>query len=234
MKTGTSQAAVRVLAIDDEVQIQRLLTIALEANGYKVSTAGTGQQGLALAAQHRYDLVILDLGLPDTNGLLVLKQIREWTQVPIVILSVHEGEAEKIEALDSGADDYVTKPFNTGELLARMRSASRRYNRGHHEEPVFHLGDVAVDLSKRVVTLDGKPVKLTSTEYNLLRLFIQHQGRVLTHQQILREIWGAGAEGQTSYLRVYMTRLREKLEPDPKAPPLFQTEVGVGYRLLEG
>ena len=234
MKTDASPAALKVLAIDDEAQIQRLLTIALQANGYRVATAGTGQQGLALAAQNRYDLVLLDLGLPDVTGLAVLRQLREWTQVPVIILSVQEGETEKIEALDSGADDYVTKPFNTGELLARMRSASRRYNRGQGEEPVFRRGDVAVDLSKRVVTLRGRPVKLTGTEYSLLRLFIENLGRVLTHRQILRQIWGADCENQTQYLRVYMTRLREKLEPDPKAPALFHTEVGVGYRLLEG
>jgi two-component system KDP operon response regulator KdpE len=210
------------------------LTIALEANNYLVSVAGTGQEGLASAADRRHDLIILDLGLPDMSGLEVLKRLREWTQAPVIILSVQEGEAEKIQALDNGADDYVTKPFNTGELLARVRSALRRYNRGDAEEPVFRRGDVTVELGSRVVTLKGQPVKLTSTEYNLLRLFIQHAGKVLTHRQILREIWGANYENQTEYVRVYMARLREKLEPDLNAPPLFHTEIGVGYRLVEG
>jgi len=225
---------VRILAIDDEPQIERLLTIALEANNYLVSTAGTGQTGLALAAERRHDLIILDLGLPDIGGVEVLKRLREWTQAPVIILSVQEGEAEKIEALDNGADDYVTKPFNTGELLARIRSALRRTNLGDAEEPVFRRGDVTVELGNRLVTLRGQPVKLTSTEYSLLRLFIQHAGKVLTHRQILREIWGANYENQTEYVRVYMARLREKLEPDLSAPPLFQTEIGVGYRLVEG
>lgn len=227
------QTTVRVLAIDDEPQMARLLTIALEAEGYSVSTAGTGRQGLALAAQRRPDVVILDLGLPDISGVEVLKQLREWTEVPVIILSVQEGETEKIEALDSGADDYVTKPFNTGELLARIRSTLRRSNKGRDDEPVFELGDIKVDLAKRVVTLKDEPVKLTSTEYNLLRLFVQHAGKVLTHRQVLREVWGAEHQDNLLYLRVYMARLRQKLEPDPKGHPLFETEVGVGYRLAE-
>jgi two-component system KDP operon response regulator KdpE len=222
-----------VLAVDDEPQIQRLLTIALEADGYRVTTASTGQEGLAQAAQRHHDVILLDLGLPDISGLVVLKQLREWTQTPVIILTVQEGEAEKIEALDGGADDYVTKPFNTGELLARMRAALRRTNKGRSEEPVFKSGDLTVDLSSRVVTVKDQQVKLTATEYNLLRLFIQHAGKVLTHGQILREVWGADNQNRTQYLRVYMARLREKLEPDPNAPPLFLTEAGVGYRLVE-
>jgi two-component system KDP operon response regulator KdpE len=233
VKADTAQATVRILAIDDEPQIGRLLTIALEAEGYSVSTADTGRQGLTLAAQRRPDLVILDLGLPDISGVQVLKQLRDWTQVPVIILTVQEGEAEKIEALDSGADDYVTKPFNTGELLARIRSALRRSNQGRDDEPVFEHGDIKVDLAKRVVTLKDQPVKLTSTEYNLLRLFVQHAGKVLTHRQVLREVWGAEHQDNLLYLRVYMARLRQKLEPDPKGHPLFETEVGVGYRLAE-
>jgi two-component system KDP operon response regulator KdpE len=234
VKADSAQASVRVLAIDDEPQMARLLTIALEADGYTVSTAAEGRQGLALAAQRRPDLVILDLGLPDLSGVQVLKQLREWTQVPVIVLTVQEGEAEKIEALDAGADDYVTKPFNTGELLARIRSALRRSNQGREDEPVFRLGDVKVDLAKRVVTLKDQPVKLTSTEYNLLRLFVQHAGKVLTHRQVLREVWGAEHQDNLLYLRVYMARLRQKLESDPKGHPLFETEVGVGYRLAEG
>jgi two-component system KDP operon response regulator KdpE len=223
-----------VLAVDDEPQILRLLTIALEANGYRVSTAASGQEALAVAAQQHHDLILLDLGLPDMTGLQVLKQLREWTQAPVIIITVHEAAAEKIEALDLGADDYVTKPFNTGELLARMRAALRRYHKTRFDEPVFRLGEITVDLASRVVTVKGNPVKLTAKEFDLLRLFIQHAGKVLTHRQILRDVWGADHEDQTQYLRVYMARLREKLEPDPAAPPLFLTEAGVGYRLAEG
>lgn len=226
-------AVLPVLVLDDEPQIQRLLTVALEANGYAVTTAASGQEGLALAAQQHFDLIILDLGLPDTSGLNVLKQLREWTQAPVIILTVREGAPEKIEALDVGADDYVTKPFNTGELLARMRAALRRYHKTRFDEPVFQLGHLVVDLATRSVTANGERVKLTAKEYDLLKLFIQHAGKVLTHRQILREVWGASHEEHTEYLRVYMARLREKLEPDPKAPPLFLTEAGVGYRLAE-
>jgi two-component system KDP operon response regulator KdpE len=233
VKAPSPQKPVSVLIIDDEPQIQRLLTIALEAQGYAVNSAGTGQAGMAMAAQQSRDLIILDLGLPDTNGLLVLRQLREWTQSPIVVLTVLDGTAEKIEALDSGADDYVTKPFHTEELLARMRAALRRSDKGPAAEPVFHFGKLEVDLAHRRVTREGEPVKLTAKEYALLRLFVQHRGKVLTHRQILREIWGPNHEHDMRSLRVYILRLREKLETDPLASPLFQTEVGVGYRLAE-
>ena len=233
MNAAGSQPPGSVLAIDDEPQIQRLLTIALEADGYSVATAGSGQEGLAMAAQRRHDAIFLDLGLPDVSGLVVLKQLREWTQAPIIVLTVQDGSAEKIAALDMGADDYVTKPFNTGELLARLRAALRRSDQGHANEPVFRFGDVEVDLAGRRVTRQGQPVKLTATEYVLLRLFVQHAGKVLTHRHILREVWGADHEQNVQYLRVYMARLREKLETDPAAPPLFVTEPGVGYRLVE-
>jgi two-component system KDP operon response regulator KdpE len=233
VKDVSPQKPVSVLVIDDEPQIQRLLTIALEAEGYAVASAGTGRAGLALAAQRARDLIILDLGLPDTSGLLVLRQLREWTQTPILVLTVLDGTAEKIEALDSGADDYVTKPFHTEELLARMRAALRRSDRGPAAEPIYRLGSLEVDLANRRVTRDGDPVKLTAKEYALLRLFVQHRGKVLTHRQILREIWGPGHEHDTGCLRVYIVRLREKLETDPLASPLFQTEIGVGYRLAE-
>jgi two-component system, OmpR family, KDP operon response regulator KdpE len=233
MTSVTAAKQLGILAIDDEQQIQRLLTIALEAEGYRVTVAGTGQEGLESAARHRHDLIIIDLGLPDISGLMVLKQIREWTQVPIIILTVQDAEAEKIQALDSGADDYVTKPFNTGELLARMRAALRRSNQAPNEEPVFRSGDLEVDLAHRRVICKGQQVKLTATEYVLLRLFVQHAGKVLTHRQILREVWGAAHEENTQYLRVYMARLREKLENNPNDAPLFLTEPGVGYRLTE-
>ena len=222
-----------VLIVDDEPQIQRLLTIALEAQGYAVTSAGTGQSGMAMAAQHARDAIILDLGLPDLNGLEVLRQLRKWTQAPILVLTVLDGTTEKIEALDSGADDYVTKPFHTEELLARLRAALRHSDKGPAAEPVFRLGDIEVDLASRRVTRAGNPVKLTAKEYALLRLFVQHRGKVLTHRQILREIWGPNHEHDMGSLRVYILRLREKLETDPVETPLFQTEVGVGYRLAE-
>lgn len=222
-----------VLVIDDETQIQRLLTIALEGAGYRVTAASSGQEGLQAAANQRHDVLILDLGLPDMSGLQVLKQLREWTQTPVIVLTVHDAEAEKVEALDTGADDYVTKPFNTAELLARIRASVRRSNQGQSREPVVTVGDVKVDLASRRVTVRGEPVKLTAKEFALLRLFILHSGKVLTHRQILREVWGASHENDTQYLRVYLMRLREKLEPDGAGAPLFETEPGVGYRLAE-
>ena len=233
MNTLTAQSTMSVLVIDDEPQIQRLLTIALKPGGYRVATASTGEEGLASAAQNRYDIIILDLGLPDIEGIQVLKQLRDWTQTPVIILTVNDGPVDKIEALDCGADDYITKPFDTGELQARLRAALRRTDRTQADEPIFRSGDLEVDLAGRRVTRAGVPVKLTATEYSLLRLFIQHAGKVLTHQHILREVWGTKHERQTQYLRVYMARLREKLETDPEKEPLFQTESGVGYRMLE-
>lgn len=221
-----------VLVIDDEPQIRRLLTISLEAGGYRSLTANTGSEGLVLAAQHRPDLILLDLGLPDLSGLEILKRLREWTQTPVIILTVQDAETEKIAALDGGADDYITKPFNTGELLARLRAALRHADQTRAEEPVFQTGDLVVDLVARRVTRKGQPVKLTATEYSLLRLFIQHAGKVLTHRQILREIWGPNHESSTHYLRVYLAHLREKLEKNPSAPTLLVTESGVGYRLI--
>jgi len=233
MNSEVTPAPLSVLVIDDETQIQRLLTIALEAAGYRVATAGTGQEGLAMVAQSRHDVIILDLGLPDVNGQLVLQQLREWTQTPVIVLTVQDGEAEKVGALDAGADDYVTKPFNTAELLARMRASVRRANQGQSREPVFTLGDLKVDLATRRVAVGGQAIKLTAKEYALLRLFILHAGKVLTHRQILQEVWGTNHQNDTQYLRVYLMRLREKLEPDPAAAPLFYTEPGVGYRLAD-
>ncbi len=221
-----------VLVIDDEVQIRRLLRVCLEANGYRVEEATSGEEGLRAAAQHPPDLVVLDLGLPELDGLTVLQRLREWSRVPVVVLSVRDREEDKIAALDEGADDYVTKPFSTGELLARLRAAMR------HAQPapeltVFRSGPLEVDLTARVVRLKGQEVKLTATEYSLLRLFVQHAGKVLTHRQILREVWGPNAVEQTHYLRVYIAHLREKLEAEPARPRLILTEPGVGYRLVE-
>ncbi len=233
MNAVETQPPISVLVIDDEPQIQRLLAITLESDNYRVAAADTGQQGLALAAHRRHDIILLDLGLPDLNGVIVLKRLREWTQVPVIVLTVQDEEADKIEALDSGADDFITKPFNTGELLARLRATLRRTSRGTTDEPVFHAGQLAVDLAGRRVSRDGQTVKLTATEYALLRLFVQHAGKVLTHRHILHEVWGPGHEDHTQYLRVYVTRLREKLETDPANPLLFLNESGVGYRLAE-
>lgn len=228
---ATVNTSLNALVVDDEPQIRRLLTVTLEANGYRVTTANNGNEGVVLAAQHRPDVIILDLGLPDLSGLEVLKRLREWTQTPVIILTVQDAEADKVTALDNGADDYVTKPFNTGELLARLRAALRHADKTKREDPVFQSGDLVVDFVARQVTRKGQPVKLTATEYSLLHLFIRHAGKVLTHRQILRQIWGQGNEEQTHYLRVYMAHLREKLESNPAQPELFITEPGVGYRL---
>ena len=232
MNIAEPQPRLSVLVIDDEAQIRRLLKVVLEAKGYRVSTVAEGRQGIIAAAERQYDAIILDLGLPDLNGIEVLKTLREWTQTPVIVLTVQDGEEEKVESLDHGADDYVTKPFNTAELLARVRATVRRAIRLHIEEPTtYRFRDVEIDLANRRVTRNGQPVRLTSMEYVLLRLFVQHAGKVLTHKQILREVWGAEHETQTQYLRVYMARLREKLETTPHDPHLFFTELGIGYRL---
>lgn len=219
------------LVIDDELQIRRLLRVCLESKGYRVLEAATGQEGITQAAQYPPNVVLLDLGLPDMDGVTVLKRLREWTKVPVVVLSVRDREDDKIAALDNGADDYVTKPFSTGELLARLRVA-QRHAQPVPEDVVVRSGNLEIDLATRTVTVEGKPVKLTATEYNLLRLLAQHAGKVLTHRQILREVWGPNSQDQTHYLRVYMTHLREKLEKDPSQPMLLITEPGVGYRLV--
>lgn len=220
-----------ILIVDDEAQIRRFLSVSLEAAGYRIVEATTGQDGVVQAAMHRPNVVILDLGLPDVNGLEVLTKIREWSAVPVIVLSVQDAELEKIAALDAGADDYVTKPFSMGELLARLRVAAR------HAQPVqesseFRNGRLFVDFVHRVVKTNEQEVKLTATEYNLLLLFVKHAGKVLTHRQILREIWGPHMIEQTQYLRVYMAQLRKKLELNPTHPQLFLTESGVGYRMV--
>jgi two-component system, OmpR family, KDP operon response regulator KdpE len=231
MKEESAKHAPVALVIDDEPQMRRLLRVTLEANGYRVFDAATGHDGIVHAAQRKPDIVLLDLGLPDLDGAAVLKRLREWSRVPIIILSVRDREDDKIAALDNGADDYVTKPFNSGELLARLRAALR-HAQPQGAEATFHAGDLEVDLAARVVRKRGQEVKLTPTEYSLLRLFVQHAGKVLTHRQILREVWGPALVEQTHYLRVYMAHLREKLEAEPSQPRLIVTEPGVGYRLL--
>jgi two-component system KDP operon response regulator KdpE len=220
------------LVIDDEAQIRRLLRVTLEANGYDVVEAATGAEGMVQAAQCRASVILLDLGLPDMDGLDVLKRLREWSRVPVIILSVRDREKEKADALDAGADDYVTKPFGTEELLARLRVALR-HSEKQSEEPIFRSGPLVIDLADRHVTVDGKEISLTVTEYNLLRLFVRHAGKVLTHRFLLREVWGPTAENQNHYLRVYIARLREKLKTDPSHPDLLLTEPGIGYRLAE-
>ncbi|MGA3007575.1 MAG: response regulator [Opitutaceae bacterium] len=222
----------RLLIVDDEVQIRRLLRLALEAENYEVHEAATGQLGLTEAAGVHPDGIVLDLGLPDVDGKEVLRRLREWSQVPVLVLTVRDGEDDKIEALDAGADDYLTKPFSRRELLARLRAVLRRVQPAG-DETVVRFGDVEIDFAARIVRRAGVEVKLTAKEYDLLRYLAQHRGRVVTHQQILRELWGANAEDSTHYLRVYMTHLRQKLEAEPRSPKFLQTESGVGYRLVE-
>jgi two-component system, OmpR family, KDP operon response regulator KdpE len=217
------------LIIDDEVQIRRLLRVALEGENYQVHEAENGRQGLIEIANRKPAVILLDLGLPDMDGLEVLKRLREWSEVPVVVLTVRDDEQEKVAALDAGAEDYVTKPFSTPELLARLRAAQRK-TRAAEEISVFKKGDLIVDLTARVVTRADREIKLTATEYALLRLFVQHPGRVLTHRYILREIWGPKSEEHRQYLRVYVTHLRQKIEPNPTDPSLIRTEPGIGYR----
>ena len=217
------------LIVDDETQIRRLLRLVLEAENYDVHEVETGQRALMEIASRRADIILLDLGLPDMEGLEVLKRLREWSETPVLVLSVRDDEEGKVAALDAGAEDYVTKPFSTPELLARVRAAQRK-TRPEEETSVFKSGDLIVDLTARVVTRAGHEIKLTATEYALLRLFVRHAGRVLTHRQILREIWGPKSEEHRQYLRVYVTHLRQKIEADPTTPCLIKTEPGIGYR----
>jgi two-component system, OmpR family, KDP operon response regulator KdpE len=227
----TAAPKIEVLLVDDEIQIRRLLRVCLEGNGYRVREAVTGQDAITQAAQNPPDIILLDLGLPDMDGLTVIKRLREWTRVPIVVLSVRDRDDDKVSALDHGADDFVTKPFSSPELLARLRVALR-HTTPATESPVFRSGDLEMDLNARIVKHKGQEVKLTATEYSILRLFVQHAGKVLTHRQILQDVWGPGHLEQTHYLRVYIGHLREKLESEPSEPRLITTEPGVGYRLL--
>jgi len=218
-----------LLIIDDEIQIRRLLEITLTANGYKIIKAGDGKEGLLVAASHQPSCIILDLGLPDTDGLEVLKKLRTWYQKPIIILSVRNSEEDVIKALDNGANDYLTKPFRTGEMLARIRSAMRQ-NKGDEQATSFVFNDLDIDIVNHIVRKQNKILKLTSTEFNLLALLAKNAGRVLTHQYILKEIWGYSYLEQTQYLRVFVAQLRKKIEEDPSKPKLLITESGIGYR----
>jgi two-component system, OmpR family, KDP operon response regulator KdpE len=219
-----------VLVIDDEVQIRRLLRVSLETHGFVVHDAATAREGLQLVLGKKPDVVLLDLGLPDKDGSEALRELRTWSSVPVIILSVRNGEEEIVRLLDAGADDYVVKPFNTGELIARIRVAIRHHAPQEAQE-TFVSGRLSVDLMDRSVKVAGEAVKLTPTEYGLLRLFVQHAGRILTHGQILREVWGPNSDQETNYLRVYITGLRKKIEANPQMPELIVTEPGVGYRL---
>lgn len=224
-------ASTRILVVDDETPIRRLLRTALTAEGYDVIEAEDGNKALAAAAKEKPDAILLDLGLPDLEGSEVLARIREWSHVPVVVLTARDAETQKIAALDAGADDYVTKPFSVGELLARLRAALRHRLQSEGTPPVFRAGKVSVDLARRIVTVDGAEVKLSPKEYDLLRMLVRNAGRVLTHQMLLKEVWGPAHLHDTPYLRVYVRQLRQKLGDDAAA--LILSEPGVGYRLVE-
>ncbi len=224
----------KILVIDDEAQIQRFLKIALEGSGYEVELADNGRQGLELAILQNPDLILLDIGLPDMTGFDVLSQLREWSKIPVIILSVQNQERDKVTALDLGADDYLTKPFGVQELLARVRVALRHSaerSTGQTASAIQQFGDVRIDLAAHLVHKGEAKIKLTKTEYKLLALLAQHAGKVLTHRQLLSEVWGAAYVSDSHYLQVYVSQLRRKLEDDPTSPRLILTEPGVGYRL---
>ncbi|HPT21103.1 MAG TPA: response regulator [Bacteroidales bacterium] len=218
-----------ILIIDDEIQIRRLLEISLTSNGYKTTFASNGKEGLISAVNYHPSLIILDLGLPDIDGLELLVKLREWFTRPIIILTVRNTEDDIIYALDNGANDYLTKPFRSGELLARVRTAIR-LNVEKHDNPVLEFGALTIDLTNHVVRKNKEIIKLTATEFSLLSLLAKNQGRVLTHQFLLKEIWGYGYLEQTQYLRVFIAQLRKKIEDDPLKPKLLITESGIGYR----
>ncbi|NOV01740.1 response regulator [Paenibacillus planticolens] len=220
----------KILIIDDEAQIRKLLRVTLTAHGYDASEAATGQEGLLQATMVRPDLIVLDLGLPDMTGMEVLGHIREWSQVPIIILTAKDQEPDKVAALDRGADDYVTKPFGMGEFMARMRVALRHIAKSP-DEPVLRLGHLVIDLAQRAVELHGEKLKLTPTEYDLLKVLALNAGRVMTHRQLLKQVWGGSQyESDSQYLRVYVGHLRKKIEEDPTRPQYILTEPGIGYR----
>jgi two-component system KDP operon response regulator KdpE len=225
-----TESGARVLVVDDESAIRRFLRASLSAQGYEVFEASSGQAALSSVLADRPDLILLDLGLPDLDGVEVTRLLREWTSLPIIIVSVRGQETDKIAALDAGADDYLTKPFGAGELLARMRAALRRSSLSS-SEPIFKTGDLVVDQARREVKVADEPVQLTPTEYDLLRVLVTHAGKVLTHNQLLRQVWGPGYEQEAHLLRVNISNLRRKIEPEPDRPRYVRTEPGVGYRL---
>lgn len=221
-----------ILIIDDELQIRRLLEITLSSNGYKIIQAVNGKEGLVAAATHRPSLIILDLGLPDTDGQEIIAKLREWFYKPVIVLSVRSSETDIIRALDNGANDYLTKPFRTGELLARIRAALRAAE-NKADATVLELGNLSIDLVGHLVRKNNEIIKLTATEFSLLTLLAKNRGRVLTHQYILKEVWGYGYLNQTQYLRVFVAQLRKKIEDNPSKPTLLITESGIGYRIGE-
>ena len=221
-----------ILLVDDEAQMRKLLEITLQSNGFSVDQAVNAKEGLIRAANHPPDLILLDLGLPDLSGHDVLQQLREWYTGPVLILSVISDEEDIIKALDNGANDYLTKPFRIGELLARIRSAVRKTTQ-ENIQPVIEFGNIQVDLVARTVRKNAVPVKLTATEYSLFALFVRNEGKVLTHQYLLREIWGPGFINQSQYLRVYIAQLRKKIEDDANRPVYLLTESGIGYRFID-
>lgn len=221
----------RILVVDDEKSIRRLLKVALTSHGYEVEEADCGHEGLNMAVAYKPDLIVLDLGLPDMDGLGVIEELREWSKVPVIILSVRDREQDKITALDAGADDYVTKPFNTGELLARIRAAMR-HAVGLGNEPVLQFDDLVIDIAHRRVMVKDNEVRLTPTEYEVIKNLAIYAGKVLTHRHLMRTVWGEFNENDTHYLRVYIGQLRRKIEEDPSRPKHIITEPGVGYRLL--
>lgn len=224
---------VHILVIDDESQIRKLLEITLESHGYQVHFAANGKEGIQLAANRPPDLILLDLGLPDQDGQIVLRELRQWYTKPIIILSVRQAEDEIVAALDNGANDFLAKPFRAQELLARIRSALR-VQLPSVSQPLFHVGRLDIDLAARSVKKDGQLLKLTATEYSLLALLAKNEGRVLTHQYLLREIWGPSYADQTQYLRVFIAQLRKKIEDDANRPKYLRTESGIGYRFQSG
>jgi two-component system KDP operon response regulator KdpE len=229
-----TEARTRVLVIEDEAPMRKFLRATLDSHGYEVLLAETAREGIAMATQHTPDLVLLDLGLPDADGLDVTRELRGWSKVPIIVISARGREDDKVEALDAGADDYLTKPFGVNELLARLRVAQRRLAGTESTNGVLEIGELIIDVPRHAVHVRGEPVHLTPIEFRLLLELAKHAGRMLTHRQILKEVWGPNAGSQTHYLRVYMTHLRKKLEVDPARPKLLLNEPGVGYRLHDG
>ncbi len=226
---STTSAGARVLVVDDEPQIRRTLTTNLSARGYAVHVAGTGEDALRVAAEHHPDVVVLDLGLPDIDGIEVVRVLRGWTTVPVIILSVRDAEEDKVAALDAGADDYVTKPFGMDELLARLRAALRRAP-ATEDAPVVSTSHFRIDLAKRRVTVAGAEVRLTPTEWHLVEVLVRNEGKLVSQRQLLQEVWGPQYQVETNYLRVYMAKVRSKLEPEPARARYFITDPGVGYR----
>jgi two-component system, OmpR family, KDP operon response regulator KdpE len=230
-RCGMTELKTRVLVVDDEPQIRRFIRASLQAHGYDIEEAVNAEEALLKASTLKPDIVVLDLGLPDQDGLLVITRIREWSQVPIIVLSVRSLEQDKVEALDAGADDYVTKPFGMAELMARIRASLRNRLADQTPDPVLKTGGLMVDLARRLVTVDGREAKLTPNEFDLLRVLAVNAGKVVTHTHLLREVWGPADVDQTHYVRVYVGQLRRKIEANPSEPRYILTEPGVGYRL---